>query len=206
MLPPQTAMPTRLPAKPLGIAPAAPRRPAAPAPSATVLAPSASRPIASSTARSGTTSTSATCARIDRERQLADVAHGDALGDGGAADRDRLAGEALRQRGVGLDLDADRPRCRASAPSRRPAQPAIRPPPPTGMTSASRSGASSQHLQRQRALAGDDRRDRRRGGRTPGRRSAARCVGVRGGLGQGLAVQHDLGAPGGGARHLGRAA
>src|SRR5262249_22563856 len=43
----------------------------------------------------------------DLQRQRADVTYGDALGDGGAADLHRTVREALRERGVGGDLDAD---------------------------------------------------------------------------------------------------
>src|SRR4051794_11034522 len=38
------------------------------------------------------------------ERDFADVAHGDALGDGGAADGDGAAGDPLGHGGVGFDL------------------------------------------------------------------------------------------------------
>ena len=57
----------------------------------------------------------------DGQRHLADVAHGDALGDGRrrpptpAAPASRCA-----MRGIGRDLDADTPRCPASSPSPRP--------------------------------------------------------------------------------------
>ena len=43
----------------------------------------------------------------DGEGQIPDIAHGDALGDGGAADRDGHAGEPLGEGRVALDLDAD---------------------------------------------------------------------------------------------------
>ena len=60
---------------------AAPRRRPRRRPRPPVLAPSTSRPIASSTVCSGTTSTSITEVADDVERHLADVAHRDALGD-----------------------------------------------------------------------------------------------------------------------------
>ena len=137
--------------------------PAAPAPSATVFAPSTSRPMASSTARSGTTSTS-----VSRRRTISNgtspmsrTAMPSAIV--GAADRNRPAGEALRHRRVGLDLDAiDRD---AGLHRRRGDQAAG-----DQAAAADRNdqsvqiGRILQHFQRQRALAGDHRRGHRTGG------------------------------------------
>ncbi len=76
------------------------------------------------------------------ERHLADVAHRDALGDGRAADQTRPAGQPLRHGRVALDLHAVHRDPGLNAGWPRP-QPASMPPPPTGITSASSSGASS---------------------------------------------------------------
>ena len=136
------------------------------------------------------------------ERDFADVAHGDALGDGGAADRDGPAGEALGHGGVGFDLgavDGDAGVQRGGGDQAAGEQAAA----------ADRDdqrvevGDVLQHLQRQRALAGDDaevvvgvdEHQRMRGGQFPG---------VGGGFGQGFADQNDIGAPGRGAGDLGR--
>ena len=115
---------------------------------------------------------------------------------------DRLAGQALRHGGIGLDLDAVDRDARLHRPGRSGA---------AGEQAAAADRDDQrievrrilQHLQRQRALAGDHAEvvvgmDE---DQLPLRRQR---LGMRGGLGQGLAVQHDMRAPGRGARHLGR--
>ena len=125
-----------------------------------------------------------------RERQLADVAHGDALGDGVAARRHRLAGQQLAHRPSSPPVSTPITLMSGLSPRAATAQPAIMPPPPTGTTRVSSSGTSSQHLQRDRALAGDDARivvgmDEHQ----PLGRGQAMRLGA--GLGQRVAVQHD---------------
>ena len=114
--------------------------------------------MARSIATSSTGSTRSTSAPGDGERQLADVAHRDALGDGVAARRHRLAGQELAHGRVAGRFHADHLHLGLAAPRAATAQPAIMPPPPTGTTRMSSSGHVLQHLERDRALAGDDAR------------------------------------------------
>ncbi len=115
--------------------------------------------MARSIATSSTVSTLIEQGVGDGERRLADVAHGDALGDRVAAHRHFLAGEKLvHGRDSSAGLDADHLDVGLAARARATAQPAIMPPPPTGTTIVSISGRVLQHLQRDRALARDDAR------------------------------------------------
>ena len=98
MLPPQTGMPTCLPAKRLRCA-SRPASAAAPAPSATTFAPSASMDIASSTLRSEATKL-ADVGGDDLARLEPHVAHRDALRDRRTADLVRGRAHALRQCGI----------------------------------------------------------------------------------------------------------
>ena len=130
----------------------------------------------------------------DRQRQRADILDRDAFGERRAAERPVAA---VRARSTSTDRARPRrrrsrsPACSALAAI---AMPEISPPPPIGITSMSRSGIVFQHLERDRALAGDDVRVVV--GMDPDR-DRARCaiaLGARLRLRDGFAVEHDLGA------------
>ena len=119
----------------------------------------------------------------------------------GAADGDGAAGQALRHGGVGLDLgavdgDAGMQRGRGDEAAGEQAAAA------DGNDQRVEIGRILQHLQRHGALAGDDARIVV-GMDEDQRLRRGQFVRVRRGLGQGFADQHDIGAPGRGAGHLG---
>ncbi len=137
----------------------------------------------------------------DGERQAADIAHGDAFGDGGAADRDGLAGEGLGKAGIGFDFDAEHLHMRGAGMGGDGA----------AGDEAAAAGGDDQGIEI--GLVGDD---------FEGNGGLARddCgvvigvdedeafaggegVSVVRGFGEGFAVQHDFGAPGAGAHDFG---
>ena len=131
----------------------------------------------------------------------ADVAHRDALGDGGAADGDGLPGQGLRQGGVGFDLDADhlQPRAQRGGDGGAPGDHAAT---AHGHQQDIERPGVLQQFQRERALPGHD-------GRVvigvDENQAVLRCqgAGMRMGFRQGLTFQDHAGAPGGGSGHLG---
>ena len=135
------------------------------------------------------------------QRVLADVAHGDALGDRGAADFNFLAGKGLGEGGIVFDLDAEHFEFRAQRAGDHGA---------AGEQAAAAGGGDQhvkvrhvlQHFQRHGTLAGDD------GGVVIGVEEeqtvfVGEFMRVGSGFGQGFAVEHHFRAPGGSAGNLG---
>ena len=192
MLPPHSTRPTLRPAKRCGCFSSA-ASPAAPAPSTTVFSISSSITIACSMSPSSTSTRSST-----RRRMISRVicpgwptAMPSAIvllpcGMRGALDGIDHRREARR-------LHADRSRCPGLSARAAVAMPLIRPPPPTATTRHVQVRLRAQHLEPDRALAGDHQRvvegvhERQALLGADLQRVLARGV-------EALAVQHDLGA------------